>query len=243
MKTVITTILMTVAFIGYGQRERIDYDHFSLGEKLDYKIKYGWFKIGEATVSIDDIIHKIEGEDHYRVRFGLRTVGWLRIFADLDLRFESYINSETFRPHHATRITINGEKSNSQFDEFTYADSIYVKTYRKEKDEFKYSTFPSEGTKFTDALGTYFYVRALELSRWREEKMRFYIANRIYHFGMEPDRDYTESNNLLYELKMPPIKQFPADKTSYAILDSRKNIPIEIKLSTDSGNFYLILDN
>lgn len=237
---IIITFLLLVSQIGYSQYA-IEEDQFSLGERLDYKIKYGWFKIGEAHISIDEELLVIEGEDHYRVYFELVTVGWLKIFADLDLDFESYINTKTLQPHSARRITINGKKSNSQFDEFFYSqDSISVKTYKKENDQTKESSYERKGPYFTDALGTYFYARSKKLNK--KEQTRLYIANRIYDFGMELESVNKKKNSSYYNLVFPPIKEFPPNKKSYAILSNNKNIPIEIKLSTKDGNFFLILE-
>ncbi len=216
------------------------YDHFELGEKLHYKIKYGWFKVGEAEVSIDNKLHTFDNQEHFLIAFKLETVGWLKIFANIYLDFQSFINSKSFQPHHSRRITINGRKSDSQFDEFYYLpDSIRVKTYRKEKDEFKTSIFEKAGPHFTDALGTYFCTRAKELSK--REVSRLYIANRFYYFNLKAEDTYSDKKSSKYELFLPQIKQFPRERKSYAILSKNTNIPLEIKLSTRDGNFFFIL--
>ena len=241
MRALVITLCLCLSQMLYSQYT-LQEDQFSLGERLDYKIKYGWFKIGEAHISIDKELYSVEGEDHYRVYFELVTVGWLKIFADLDLDFESFINRRTLQPHHAKRITINGKRSNSQFDEFFYSeDSIAVKTYKKEKDQYNETSYDKEGPHFTDALGTYFYARSKKLDE--TEQTRLYIANRIYDFGMELEEVDKKKNSSYYQLIFPPIKEFPRDKKSYAILSNNRNIPIEIKLSTKDGNFFLILED
>jgi len=239
LKTFFTNLILLASLIGYSQ-ENVHDIRFILGEKLDYKIKYGWFKIGEARISVDSKMHPIDQVAHYRVSFNLKTVGWLKIFANLDLDFESFINSRTLQPHHAKRITISSKKSNSQFDEFDYeADSIMVRTYHKEKDEYKLSSFLRKGPHFTDALGTYFYARSTKLAI--KEQTRLYIANRIYHFRMNLEDTNSKKNSSYYKLIFPPIKQFPREKKSYAILSNNLNIPLEIKLATNNGNFFFIL--
>jgi len=241
MRALVIVLFLLMNQLVYSQYA-VQKEQFSLGERLNYKIKYGWFKIGEAHISIDEELHVFEGAEHYRIYFQLVTVGWLKIFADLDLDFESYINVKTLQPHHAKRITINGKKSNSQFDEFFYSeDSISVKTYKKENDQTKETSYEREGPYFTDALGTYFYARSKQLEK--EEQTRLYIANRIYDFGMKLEDVSKKKNSSYYELIFPPIKQFPMNKKSYAILSNGNNIPLEIRLSTNDGNFFLILEN
>jgi len=239
LKTLFINLVLSVSLIGYSQ-ENVYNIQFPPEGALDYKIKYGWFKIGEAYISVDKELHMVENEEHYRICFKLMTVGWLKIFADLDLDFESFINTKTLKPHRAKRITINGKKSDSQFDEFEYDDdSIYVTTYKKEKNQYRNSSYGKEGPYFTDALGTYFYARSKKLGK--TEQTRLYIANRIYNFGMKLEKTDNEKNGMYYELIFPPIKQFPRNKKSYAILSENMNVPLEIKLSTNSGNFFFIL--
>ncbi len=213
------------------------------GETLYYKIKYGWFKIGEAKVHTDKEFHYFDNEPHYLVRFNLKTVGWLRIFADLDILFESYVHANSFLPNKALRSLKTSKKTNIQEDKFFYSDSIYVETYRHEKDETRITTYPLIGSAFTDALGTYMLIRGQNLSDNKNEAVRFYIAHRVFEFEMIPDKSSGSAEGRFYKLLFPPIKQFPRDKSSHATLGKEKNIPLEIKLSTDNGNFYFILDD
>ena len=213
------------------------------GEKLQYKIKYGWFKIGEATVWTDSEFHMIDDEPHYLVQFNLRTAGWAKFFSSVKVEFKSYIHAENFQPHHAYRGLSTSKKVNNQQDKFRYQDSVYVETYREDRDETRMNAYPLEGPTFTDALGTYLYVRGQSLNLDQNENVRFYIANRIYDFEMTPDRKESSSKKKYYKLIFPPIKEFPRHKTSYAVLDRNKNIPLEIKLASNNGNFFLILDD
>ena len=212
------------------------------GESLKYKIKYGWFKIGEAEVKTDPEFHLIDGEPHYVVDFNLKTAGWAKFFSSVRVDFKSYIHAETFQPHHAYRGLSTSKKVNNQQDKFSFRDSVYVETYREDKDETKTSTYPLEGPIFTDALGTYLFVRGQSLNLDKNENVRFYIANRVYDFEMAPDKKESSSKEKYYELIFPPIKEFPRNKTSYAKLDPEKNIPLVIKLASNNGNFFLILD-
>ena len=242
MRSLSTLFFFLCLLCAFGQGKSMN-ENLVLGETLNYKIKYGWFKIGEAQVYNDNSYHEIDGVPHYRVQFNLQTVGWLKIFANLDLEFESFVNANNFRPHHAKRLIKNGKKSNSQYDEFNYQDSIYVKTYKEENQKTKNNSYALDGPTFTDALSTYLFVRAQNLLMDRNEEVRFYIANRIYNFTMKPNRGSSERNSKFYELVFPPIKEFPPNKTSYAILDEKMNIPLEIKLATNNGNFFLVLDD
>lgn len=246
MKIVIPSLIILLALQVNAQQNETPFqenNNHLRGEQLSYKIKYGWFKIGEADVTNDSQFHYINGEPHYKVNFNLRTVGWLKIFANLNLEFESYLNAKTFKPHRALRALREGKRENIQHDKFRYQDSIYVETYREDKDETRITTYPVEGPDFTDALGAYMYVRGQALNMEKNETLRFYIANRVFGFDLLPKKEESKKNQKHYELLFPPIKQFPRDKTSYAILDENRNIPLEVKLSTDNGNFYLLLDD
>lgn len=216
------------------------------GESLTYKIKYGWFKIGEAVISTDPDYHYFEGAPHYYVKFTLQTGGILKIFANLNLDFDSYIDAKTFRPYKSKRYTRNGKDENNQLDSFTYADSIYVATYRESRDKTETHAFEETGEAFLDALSTYLYVRAQKLDMQQEKAMQFYIADEIFDLRIVPNGGLLNKRQRhlrSYEIKFPAIEQFPENKTSYAFFNGDNNIPEEIKLSTSDGNFYLILDN
>ena len=242
MRFFLALILCVGMSMAWSQSAFQENENHIRGETLNYKIKYGWFKIGEAKVHTDSEFHYFDNEPHYLVRFNLKTVGWLRIFADLDILFESYVHADSFMPHTALRSVKTSKKTNIQEDKFFYRDSIYVETFRREKEQTRVTTYPIVGEAFTDALGTYMLIRGRELSDDKEEAARFYIAHRIYEFAMIPEKSSGSDKERFYEVNFPPIKQFPRDKTSYAILGREKNIPIEIKLSTDNGNFYFVLD-
>ncbi len=243
MRRLLSIVLLLVAFASTAQKNFAENTNLVRGEKLQYKIKYGWFKIGEAVVEIDPEFEMLDGTPHYYVHFNLKTAGWAKFFSSVNVQFETYIDAESFRPHHAYRGLSTSKKVNNQHDKFSYTDSVYVETYREDKDETRVTTYPLEGPAFTDALGTYLYVRGQKLDLDRNENVRFYIANRVYDFEMTPDAKKSAKNEKYYKLIFPPIKEFPPNKTSYAILDRNQNIPQEIKLASNNGNFYLILDN
>lgn len=226
--------------------EDCDCKEMKLGESLKYKIKFGWFKIGEAVISTDTALHEFDGEQYYYVRFQLETGGILKIFANLNLDFDSYVHTKTFRPHKSKRYTRNGKKSNNQQDEFTYADSIYVATYRENRDKTESHSFEETGKPFLDALSTYMYVRAQNLDMVDLKEMKFYIADELYDFSISPNpglRKKKQRHLKSYKINFPPIDEFPSNKTSYAMFYGDSNIPEEIKLSTSDGNFFLILDD
>ncbi|MEQ8240502.1 MAG: DUF3108 domain-containing protein [Cyclobacteriaceae bacterium] len=241
-KTSIYTFFVVFIFLLIQPSDAQENKYLKLNEKLSYKIKYGWLKIGDAEVNIDSTFHFFENEPHYLIQFHLRTVPWLRIFANVNLRFESYVSAKTLRPHHASRVVMSGKDSNIQLDQFTFSDSVYVKTYRQEKQETNINVYPKIGPAFTDALSAYMYVRSRELDMTKEEEARLYIANHLYEFKISPDYGFKGKNQKSYQLIFPPIKEFPRDKKNYVTLEKETNIPVEIRLSTDNGNFFFVLD-
>lgn len=242
MRKFVSGVLLLITLSVYSQNSLMENKNILRGEKLQYNIKYGWFKIGEAEVEVGKNFEIIDGEPHYVARFDLVTAGWAKFFASVHVEFKSYIHAKTFKPHHAYRGLSTSKKINNQHDKFFYKDSVYVETYREDKDKTKTTSYPIYGPTFTDAMGTYLYVRGLPLNLDKKESARFYIAGRVYDFSMTPNKAESGQNDKYYKLIFPPIKEFPPDKTSYAILNREKNIPKEIKLASNNGNFYFVLD-
>ena len=160
MRRLLGILLLLGALTSAAQDSFVENANLIRGEKLQYKIKYGWFKIGEAVVEIDPEFEMLEGKPHYYVHFNLKTAGWAKFFSSVNVAFETYIDAVSFRPHHAYRGLSTSKKVNNQHDKFSYTDSVYVETYREDKDETRVTTYPLEGPAFTDALGTYLYCEA-----------------------------------------------------------------------------------
>ena len=244
MRALVIVFLLCFGHHSYSQ-DKIEKAQFSLGERLNYKIKYGWFKIGEAVFEVDSQLHNLNNEPHYNVRFSFKTQGLIALFSNLNLNWDSYISVNTSRPFKSLQTVSNGKRVNSYYDDYSYADSIYVQSRKNQNEKIKFR-FEETGRPFVDALGTYLYVRSISLDMSRSVDMQLYYSKKVYDFGITPDKSLIRKNNKgrkSYSIRLPDIEEFAVDKQSYVIFRGSDNVIEEIKLATSDGNIYLILED
>lgn len=95
------------------------------GEFITYKASYGIFHIGDGSISFSDVqegnIGHIKAETY--------SSGWIRIFNDLNYRYESYMNLSSGLPNTAIR-SLEDRKNNLfnilTFDHTSRSDSAII---------------------------------------------------------------------------------------------------------------------
>lgn len=243
MRVFVIAFLLGLVHLSYSQH-KIEKAQFSLGEERNYKIKYGWFKIGEAVFKVDSQLHYLNNEPHYNVRFSFKTQGLVALFSNLNLNWDSYISANTNRPFKSVQTVSNGKRVNFYYDEYSYADSIYVQSWKNQNKKSKFS-FRETEKPFVDALGTYLYARSISLDMSRSVDMQLYYSKKVYDFGIIPDKGLLKKNDKRrksYAIRLPDIEEFDVGKQSYVIFRNSGNVIEELKLATSDGNIYLILE-
>lgn len=109
----------------------IKHQAFRKGEKLNYKISYGWFDAGIATIEIKQEYHQINNRDALHIVGIGKSIGAFDWFFKVDDRYETYIDSEGVFPWLFVRDIHEGDFSMKQqyrFDQFKQT----VTTQKKE---------------------------------------------------------------------------------------------------------------
>ncbi|MFC2080587.1 DUF3108 domain-containing protein [Bacteroidota bacterium] len=96
-----------------------------LGETISYRLKYGIFNIGRASISC---LETAQGDDCH-ITAEARSTGWIKIFKDLNYRFESYMDTATGLPNFAIRSLKDGRfnlYNELTFDHNSRTDSAII---------------------------------------------------------------------------------------------------------------------
>ena len=241
-------VLNGLLFSGKSQNDSFA---FPPGERLTYNMKFGWFTIGEAEVWLDPEWHYPEkdGKPHYSLQVNIKTANWFRIFSKLDVCVESLIEAEDLIPHRTDiDLKVKGDLD-VRHDYFTYADSIYIKSYQEQKDRWKYYQFTTEGLPLRDAMSTFVWFRRLDRSSLNEEiKVRAFLSA-LYEFNMRPGKETTYKFNgkkmeaMEFALIFPESKFFKKSKESRVIVSGDENRwPLRVEINMKVGSFVLNLD-
>lgn len=229
-------------------------DHM-LGEKLAYKIQYGWFTIGRGEVWVDNEFHYPEDrqylssdQKHLKVCSSGRTVGLMGALANLDSHFEALVDPKTCNSIYSSRYIKFGKDVDSRFNKFWYSpDSLYYDTYVQHRNSQREGAFSlAEGSIF-DALSSYIYLRNVplkQMSRGDSLLITTFWSNDTYQFGLEYIKKETiklngkKINAYKLYLLFPKSGTFPEEKQSYAwISTDGRNIPLKVLAKMSYGTF------
>src|SRR5688572_25972815 len=88
-------VLGGLAIAGFTEandpQRRIDNDSFTTGEKLHYKVHYGFINAAESVIDIDNQVHTINGRPCYKVNVFGKTVGSFDFFLRIRDTWRSYV--------------------------------------------------------------------------------------------------------------------------------------------------------
>src|ERR1700709_1662445 len=72
---------------------------FKPGEKLSYKMKYGFFTAAEANIRVEDSPIKFEQKPAYHIIAEGKTAGTFDVFYKVRNRYETYVDQITLLPY------------------------------------------------------------------------------------------------------------------------------------------------
>ncbi|WP_424962252.1 DUF3108 domain-containing protein [Ekhidna sp.] len=249
-KVAVLWILMILA--GFQIQAQNKSYPFKPGEKLTYNMKFGWFNIGEAVVWLDPEFHYPNGKSkpHYRVQFTVTTASWFKVFSRLRVCMESLVEARELQPLRSDRDMEGKGMIDIRHDYFSYADSVSVKAYIEDIDEWRYHRFPNGNVPIRDALSTYMWLRSRDKSQFaRTVEVRTFFSNDLYEFKMLPGQSTTHKYDsrkvraLEFGLVFPEGEYFDKGKTGRVVMsDDRNRFPLRFEIDMTVGSFVFELD-
>lgn len=225
---------------------------FKPGEKLTYNMKFGWFNIGEAVLWLDPEFHYPDKSKrpHYKVQFTVTTASWFKVFSKLSICMESLIEANQLQPLRSDRDMEGKGSIDIRHDYFSYADSVSVKAYIEDLDEWRYHKFPSGNVPIRDALSTYMWLRSRHKSQFTKTvEVRTFFSNDLYEFSMLPGSSTTHKYDnrkvraLEFGLVFPEGEYFDNGKTGRVIMsDDQNRFPLRLEIDMTVGSFIFDLN-
>lgn len=129
----IFSIIIASVFNGVSPHELSSVPEYT-GESMHYKLKYGIFNIGDASISCfeDRMVGCI-------IKAEARSTGLLRIFKNLNYRFECCMDPATGLPNSAVMDLKDGNTiayNKVLFDHYSITDSVIILSYTTEQKEY-----------------------------------------------------------------------------------------------------------
>lgn len=213
MKYILTSILLFGLTLGQAQQQ-VD---FPLGEKITFKIYYGWFALGEASMDIDDSLIREGEESFYHTKVEAGTVGLFSWLAGINNQYTGVVSTEDYKAIKSEKHLDERDGKSDQWNVFDYKE---MKTYVKEIEHDKgkgLRSFTVDLTQNTyDIHGTYMYLRSQLGQKFRKgDSIMFktYWHEKLYDFGME----YGGEEKIKFNGQKVKVKKyyglFPISKT------------------------------
>ncbi len=141
---------------------KINQNAYFQGEKLFYKLGYGFITAGEADINIDTKLYKINNRICHRMSILGRTVGAFSLVVPVNDYFESYIDTNAVLPIRSSKSQEENKfryKEKMDFDHIN--GNVRVEAERKETKFYKISN------DVLDLVSGYYYLRTINFDKYK----------------------------------------------------------------------------
>ncbi|MCX8112188.1 MAG: DUF3108 domain-containing protein [Bacteroidia bacterium] len=151
---------------------------FQPGEKLVFRVHYGWLTAGEAAFEVYPKIYTIFGHPSYVFRGSGKTASAFEWFYKVRDYMDSYVDTAQMRPLLYYRWVNEGD--------FHFTDTV-IFDYTRYEIRGRKGTFPME-TWVMDMLGAFYYARRLnvhEMPPGTVVPIPVFLDDKVYELGMK----------------------------------------------------------
>lgn len=111
--------------IAAGTFKKVENKAFKPGEKLIYRLSYGIFDAGEATLTVDETSKEVNGRKLWRVKGIGKTISAFEWFYKVNDRYESYMDAEGMFPWmFVRRVDEGGYKIEQDYTFFQHLNKV-----------------------------------------------------------------------------------------------------------------------
>lgn len=244
MKKKLSTLLFVIGVLaGYSQGNT----QFPLGEKITFKIHYGWFTLGEASMRLGDTLTQEGGKNYYHSKIEAGTVGLFSWLAGIDNNYSGLVSVDDYK---ALKSEKHLDERDGKSDQWNVFDYKKMKTYVKEIEHSKGEGMKNFEVDLTDNTydihGTYMYLRSQLGRKFKKgDSLMFktYWHDKLYNFGMEyggEERIKFQGDKVKvkkYYGLFPVSKTFPEERavTVYILERDGLGVPILIEAQLKIG--------
>ncbi|OAQ37962.1 ATP-dependent exodnase (exonuclease V) alpha subunit - helicase superfamily I member [Pedobacter psychrophilus] len=158
MKKLFSIFFLSLFISNLSSAQELDFlsrSSFKAGEKITYKLKYGFFTAAEATIQVLPTDIKFDNKPTYHLMVDGSTSGSFDVFYKVRNRYDSYIDQKDFTPYLYTE--------NVREDKYTRNDKARFYQDQKKVVASK-GTFKSPVTQTFDLVSAYYFARNLDLT-------------------------------------------------------------------------------
>ena len=221
---------------------KINETAFKAGEKLSYKMKYGFFTAAEANIRVEESPTQFGGKPAYHIIAEGKTAGTFDIFYKVRNRYESFIDKNTLLPYFYAEN--RRESSYKHTDKVTFDHEKKTITAAK-------GTFPYKGDQVFDFVSAYYFARCLDVSKLhigQKLDLEYFLEDGIHtmniiYVGKERIKCSLGTFNCLkFNPTIIPGRIFRKDSKLYLwVTDDNNRIPVKAHVEVVVGSLSMEL--
>ena len=237
--------LFGILIMGFTSAQKLD--NIQSGEKLNYRIHYGFLNAG--TASLTTLKTTYQGQPHFYVKGYGKTTGAVRAFFKVEDVYESFINYNTGLPSYYVRNVKEGGYTQHFQTVFNHSNQTLLLT-----DKEKNTTIKVDSVKgVQDMLSAFYYLRSLDDSDLKigsSKKLNVWIDDEMFPFqlkivGTENVKTKFGTINCLKIIPQVISGRVFKDKEGVTLYVSndKNHIPISVKAELAVGSLKADIDS
>lgn len=237
--------LFGIFIMGFTSAQKLD--NIQSGEKLNYRIHYGFLNAG--TASLTTLKTTYQGQPHFYVKGYGKTTGAVRAFFKVEDVYESFINYNTGLPSYYVRNVKEGGYTQHFQTVFNHSNQTLLLT-----DKEKNTTIKVDSVKgVQDMLSAFYYLRSLDDSDLKigsSKKLNVWIDDEMFPFqlkivGTENVKTKFGTINCLKIIPQVISGRVFKDKEGVTLYVSndKNHIPISVKAELAVGSLKADIDS
>jgi hypothetical protein len=237
-------LVISLFFLGSGDKQAryrvVKQECLNPGERIEYRVHYGFINAGEATMEIDKGIHRINGRPCYKIDVFGRTKGFFDMITTVRDNWGTYLDTSAIVSQRFYQSIKEGKYMKKEVIEFDQINNIALVNRLDKKDSTlikkdSISTMPN----IQDLVSGYYYMRTFNYDTMKTDQI-FTVS------GFFDDTTYTVKVRFLGREKLnTKIGEFDAflmspimPKNSFFrgqnpikawISDDKMRIPLKVK--------------
>ncbi len=221
----------------------VNNEAFRLGEKLKFRIHFGFIDAGEATLEIADHYEKVGGRNCLHIVGLGQTKGAFDWFFKVRDRYETYLDQEAIVPWLFVRKVKEGG--------YSFSENVSFNHYKKTATSPK-GTFPVP-SQVQDLVSAYYFSRTFNTTNMKEGDIipiNTFLDDKIFPMNIKFIGRETIKTSLgkFNCLKFNPMLQEgrvfkPNEKMTLWISDDKNHIPIRLEAQIVVGSIKMDLSD
>ncbi|QRQ99408.1 DUF3108 domain-containing protein [Dyadobacter sandarakinus] len=237
--------IFLISFRQYDQNRVITNKSFGTGEKVEYRVHYGFINAAEAKVEIGRSISTINSRPCFKVNVSGRTVGAFDLISRVRDTWRSYIDTSAIIPLMFEREIQENKYRKDEKVMFNHTKDQAISTV---KNETKTYNVPNN---IHDIISGYFYLRTMNFERIQEGEVieipTFFDGDvyklRFKYAGRDVIKTkYGKTRVLRLNPLIPDNKFFKGDEPMRLwVSDDTNKIPLKAKVELVIGSLEMDL--